>query len=58
VTTDILLFPDSEALGIRASSICIDCSKITGTAKGTFSVAVSGGTTPLKLFGRFSIEKD
>ena len=58
MTTGIFLLPDSEEVGRRASSIFMDCSKIAGTAKGTFSVAVSGGTTPLKLFGSLSIEKD
>ena len=51
MTADIFFLPDPEAVGLRAASICIDRSKIAMAAKGRFCIAVSGGTTPLPLFG-------
>jgi len=50
VRGDIFYLPDAEAVGLRAASIFIDRSKIATTAGGRFRVALSGGTTPSKLF--------
>jgi 6-phosphogluconolactonase len=44
------LLSDPEAVGLRAASIFRDRSKIAVTLKGRFSVAVSGGSTPLRLY--------
>jgi 6-phosphogluconolactonase len=50
VTAEVCLFNDPEAVGLRAASIFSDLSKIAVAAKGRFSVAVSGGSTPLRLY--------
>jgi 6-phosphogluconolactonase len=52
VTVDVFILPDSEAVGLRAASIFTDRAKSAMAARGRFNVALSGGTTPLKLFGQ------
>jgi 6-phosphogluconolactonase len=47
----MLICPDPEAVSLKAASICIARSKTALAAKGRFSLAVSGGTTPLRFFG-------
>jgi len=51
VTVEVLFLPGPEDVSFRAASICIERSKSSITAKGRFSLAVSGGKTPLRLFG-------
>lgn len=50
MTPELCFLPDPEAVSLRAASICIDQAKIAVASKGRFTVAVSGGTTPLRLF--------
>ena len=50
MTDEVCLLNDPEAVGLRAASIFRDRSKIAVAAKGRFSVAVSGGSTPLRLY--------
>ncbi|MDH4231488.1 MAG: 6-phosphogluconolactonase [Nitrospirota bacterium] len=50
MTVSFCSLPDPEAVGIRAASIVIGRSKIARDSKGRFTVAVSGGSTPLRLF--------
>lgn len=50
MTPELCFLPDPEAVSLRAASIVIDQSKIAVASKGRFTVAVSGGTTPLRLF--------
>jgi 6-phosphogluconolactonase len=50
VTVEVCLLNDPEAVGLRAASIFRDRSKIAVASKGRFSVAVSGGSTPLRLY--------
>jgi 6-phosphogluconolactonase len=44
------LLNDPETVGLRAASIFRDLSKIAVASKGRFGVAVSGGSTPLRLY--------
>lgn len=55
MTVDIFFLPDSETVGLRAASIFMDLAKIAVAARGRFSVALSGGRTPLKLFGQLGV---
>jgi 6-phosphogluconolactonase len=50
VTAEVCLLNDPEAVGLQAASIFRDLSKIAVASKGRFSVAVSGGSTPLRLY--------
>jgi len=50
VTADVCLLSDPEEVGLRAASIFRDLSKIAVASKGRFNVAVSGGSTPLRLY--------
>jgi 6-phosphogluconolactonase len=54
VTPDIFFLPDSEAVGLRAASIFAGLAKSSLAARGRFSAALSGGTTPLKMFGQLA----
>jgi len=49
VTPEVCFLKDPEAVGLRAASIFKYRSKIAVASKGRFSVAVSGGLTPLRL---------
>jgi hypothetical protein len=55
VTPDIFVLPDPGTVGLRAASIFSDLSKETVKSKGRFSVALSGGRTPLDLFGQLGV---
>jgi 6-phosphogluconolactonase len=50
VTAPFCSLPDAEAVSIRAASIITDRAKIAQDLKRKFSLAVSGGSTPLRLF--------
>lgn len=50
MTAEVFFLNDPEEVGIRAASIFKYRSKIAVAAKGRFSVAVSGGSTPLRLY--------
>jgi 6-phosphogluconolactonase len=50
VTAPLCSLPDAEAVSIRAASIVIDRAKTAQDSRGRFSLAVSGGSTPLRLF--------
>jgi len=50
VTSEVCLLNDPEAVGLRAASIFRGRSEIAVASKGRFSVAVSGGSTPLRLY--------
>lgn len=50
MTAPLCSLPDAEALSIRAASIIRDRAKIAQDSKGRFTLAVSGGSTPLRLF--------
>lgn len=51
MTEEIIFLPDPEAVSLRAASICIERSKNSVDSKGRFTVALSGGSSPLRLFG-------
>ena len=55
MTPDIFVLPDPGTVGLRAASIFSDLSKETVKSKGRFSVALSGGRTPLDLFGQLGV---
>ncbi len=50
MTDQLCVLHDSEAVSIRAASLVIGRSKIAQDSKGRFTLAVSGGSTPLRLF--------
>jgi 6-phosphogluconolactonase len=50
VTAPLCSFSDAEAVSIRAASIVTGLSKIAQDSKGRFTIAVSGGSTPLRFF--------
>lgn len=50
MTAKLCLLNDPEAVGLRAATIFRDRSKIAVASKGRFSVALSGGSTPLRLY--------
>jgi 6-phosphogluconolactonase len=47
---DIHVFPDLEALSRAAATSFVDTSRKSITSKGTFTVALSGGSTPRSLY--------
>ena len=50
MTAPLCSLPDAEAVSIRAALIVTGLSKIAQDSKGRFTIAVSGGSTPLRLF--------
>lgn len=50
MTGEVFFLDDAEAVGLRASSIFKERAKAAVASKGRFSVAVSGGSTPLRLY--------
>ena len=50
MTTGVFYLADAEAVSLRAASIVIDHANASIVSKGGFTLAVSGGATPLRLF--------
>jgi 6-phosphogluconolactonase len=46
----IELFPDLEALSVRAAAIFVNAARNSIATGGRFAVAISGGSTPRKLY--------
>lgn len=50
----IEVFPDGDSLADHAADIFSECAKEAIAAQGCFMAALSGGSTPRKMFGRLS----
>jgi 6-phosphogluconolactonase len=50
LTAKFYILPDAEAVSLRAGVLFVELSKIAIASKGRFTVALSGGATPLRLF--------
>lgn len=53
----IQVFPDLETLSHHAASIFINLSGECITSKGRFAVAISGGSTPRRLYALLALKK-
>jgi 6-phosphogluconolactonase len=51
MTADIFLFPDHEAMSLRGASIVTVLAENAIASNQRFRIALSGGVTPLRMFG-------
>lgn len=56
MSSEILVFKDIDALSLKAAKIFVELSDMFINKNGRFSVAISGGSTPIKLFSLLSNE--
>ncbi len=56
MSSEIFVFQDIDALSLKAAKIFVELSDMCIKQNGRFSVAISGGSTPIKLFSLISNE--
>jgi 6-phosphogluconolactonase len=54
--SEIHIFPDAAAIAKRASELFLDAAKSAVVARGSFSVALAGGSTPKTLYALLASE--